>query len=68
MRSDHDDPGQEDTEMWTANDGTTRGDELKAELNGTADRGRRITDEELEEWMNNKEAAAFRRGETGADY
>jgi hypothetical protein len=48
-------------------DRVTRADELVAELNGTADKGRRISDAELEEWMNRKECAAFLRAEQALD-
>jgi hypothetical protein len=48
-------------------DGITNGDVLRAELDGTADRGRSITDEELEEWLAEKEGAAMERAEWAAE-
>ena len=47
--------------------GVTHGDVLRAELDGTADRGRGVTDEELDEWLGAKEAAAHRRSELAAE-
>ena len=55
-------PRTGETTMFS-NDRVTLADELKAELDGTADRGRQISDEDLQEWMDDQECAAFRRAE-----
>lgn len=43
------------------------GDLLRAELDGTANRSRQITYEELEEWYAKKELAAHRRSEWASE-